>query len=143
MVSNRRTPGGGGFQPLNSGRGMGKWAEEKNGRLENRPSWPTGEGTKRYFEGRISFRSPPVYIPAMSDADNQNDEYGFAHFVKHTVIADPKPTQAPHIALERIAEEWILCQTVDSRDNPRSIRLDDPLQFLGRAGLNPYREDHA
>ena len=79
----------------------------------------------------------------MDDADNQNDKYAFAHFVENTVSTDPKPAQAPHIAFQRIAEEWIRCQMVDSRDNPRSIRLDDPLQFPGRTGLNPYREDHA
>ena len=45
----------------------------------------------------------------MGDADDQHDEYTFAHFVNHAVIAHAKPAQAPHIALERIAEEWILC----------------------------------
>ena len=104
-----------------------------SGRLEVAPS---------QFEGQGSFRSSPVYIPAMSDTNNQHDEDSFAHFVDHTVISDAKPTEAPHITLQHIAEEWILRQTVDRRYNPRSIRLDDPFEFLGRAGLNPYREDH-
>ena len=103
----------------------------------------SGLDSTRYLEGQISFRSPPVFIPAVGDADDQHDEYIFAHFVNHAVIAHAKPTEAPHIALERITEEWILCQAVDSCDNPRSVRLDDSLQFLGRGGLNPYREDHA
>ena len=122
---------------------MGEWAEEKNGRLESRPSWPPGEGTTRYLEGQFHSGRRRYFIPTVGDADDQHDEYIFAHFVNHAVIAHAKPTEAPHIALERITEEWILCQAVDSRDNPRSVRLDDSLQFLGRGGLNPYREDHA
>ena len=106
--------------------------------------WATGESPllaagRRHYT--ISRRSD--FIPATGNADDQHDEYIFAHFVNHAVIAHAKPTEAPHIALERITEEWILCQAVDSCDNPRSVRLDDPLQFLGRGGLNPYREDHA
>ena len=74
---------------------MGEWAEEKNGRLESLPSWPPGEGATRYLEGQISFRSPPVFIPATGNADDRHDEYIFAHFVNHAVIAHAKPTEAP------------------------------------------------
>ena len=79
----------------------------------------------------------------MGDADNQHDEDRFAHFVNDTVIPDAEPAEAPQITLQRIAEERILRQAVDGRDNPPSVRLDDPMQLFGRAGLNPYREDHA
>lgn len=79
----------------------------------------------------------------MRDADNQNDEDRFAHFVNHTMISDANPAEAPQLTFQRITEEWSLCQTIDSRNNPSSVRLDDPIQLFGRAGLNPYREDHA
>ena len=44
----------GGFRPPNSGRGMGEWAEEKNGRLESLPSWEPARQKLIYCEsGRI------------------------------------------------------------------------------------------
>ena len=81
----------------------------------------------------------------MGDAYNQHNEDRFADFVDHTVISDAKPAEAPHITFQRIAEERILCQTIDGRDDPATdqVRLGDPLQLFGRRGLNPYREDHA
>ena len=79
----------------------------------------------------------------MRDANNQHDKDSFPHFVDHTVISDAKAAETTHIAFQCVAEKWILSQTVDGRGNPRSIRLDDPIQLFGRAGLNPYREDHA
>ena len=88
-------------------------------------------------------KATSINVPPVGDADDQYHEYIIAHFVKHAVIADPEPTQTPQIALQHTAEERILRQTVDCRDNSRSIRLDDSLQFLGCTALNPYREAHA
>ena len=104
-----------------------------NGRLEIAPE----------SKGQCSIRSAPVCIPAVGDADNQHDEERFAHLVDHTVIYDAKPAEAPQFTLQRVAEERIPCQTIDGCDDPASVRLGDPLQLLGRRGLNPYREDHA
>ena len=73
---------------------------------------------------------------------DQHNERIVAHFVQYAVVTNPKPAQAPHMAFQNIAEEGILRQPVNGRHDPRSIRLDDPRQFLGRAALNPYREAH-
>ena len=74
----------------------------------------------------------------MCDTDNQHDEDSFAHLVDHTAICDAEPTETPHFTFQRVAEEWILSQAVDRRGNPPLVRLDDLLEFLGRAALNPY-----
>lgn len=73
-----------------------------------------------------------VCSPATSHSDSQHDEDRFADFADHTVISDAKPAEAPHATLQRIAEERILCQTIDVRDDPASVRFGDPLQLICR-----------
>ena len=78
----------------------------------------------------------------MPNANDQNSQLFVERFVDDAIPPHPKSAQAPEFPLQRGACGRFLSESVDRRDEPRSLPCVDSLQSLDSATLDLDRVAH-
>lgn len=67
-----------------------------------------------------------VRIAAVCDAHDEYDEIVVPHFVEDSIVADAQSPEAPKVALERAACQWVVRQAVNGGDDAEPMGLRHP-----------------